>query len=303
MAERDYYEVLGLSKSATADEIKKAFRKLAIKHHPDKEGGSEAKFKEINQAYEVLSDSQKRAAYDQFGHAGVGAGTAGGPGGAGGYGAQGYNVDFDGFDFNNMAGGFGGINDIFDMFFRGGNRARDVEVALTIDFDEAITGVTKELNLRVMNRKKGERENKSVSVKIPAGIDNGQSVRLVNHGEVGQDGSKGDLYVHVSVRPDKRFTRHGPNIISELNIDMIDAALCTTIDAETLDGSLSVKIPAGTQTGKIIKLTGRGMQIPGRDQRGDHLLSIKVVTPTKLNARQKKLLEEFKSIKARHSFW
>ncbi|MCC7289054.1 DnaJ domain-containing protein [bacterium] len=302
MSKRDYYEVLGVSKGASKDEIKKAFRKKAIEHHPDK-GGDEAKFKEVNEAYEVLSDDQKKAAYDQFGHA-AGAANAGGPGGGNpfeGFDGQG----FGGFDFSGFQGGAGGgLNDIFDMFFTGmRNRARDVEVALTIDFEEAVRGTTKELSLRIVNNQKQERENKTVKVKIPAGIDDGQSIKLAGHGEVSPNGTKGDLYVHIRVRPSKEFEREGPHIISRLHIDMIDAALGTTAEINTLDGKVKIKIPAGSQHGKVIKLSGKGMPVVQSDRHGDHLIELLVDIPTKLSSKQKKLLEEYRNAgKGRH-FW
>lgn len=286
MSKRDYYEILGVSKSASAEEIKRAFRKLAVKHHPDKEGGSEEKFKEINEAYEVLSDTQKRSAYDRFGHA-AGADQAGG----GGYG--GYDVNFDGFDFSGFGGG--GLGDLFEMFFRGGaGRPRDVEVALTIDFDEAIRGTTKQISLRIMDNKKGERVAQDVKVKIPAGIDEGQAIKLAGKGEVSKEGARGDLYVHIKIRPDKHYMRQGANIIENQKVGMVDAALGTTIEVSTLDGMINVKIPAGTQNGKLIKLSGRGVPIPNTDRRGDHLITISVVTPTHLSHQQKKLLQEFR---------
>lgn len=302
MSKRDYYEVLGVGKSANKDEIKKAFRKKAVEHHPDK-GGDEAKFKEINEAYEVLSDEQKRSAYDQFGHS-AGAANAGGTGGnpfEGFSGAEG----FGGFDFSGFqGGGGGGINDIFDMFFTGmRNRARDVEVALTIDFEEAVGGVTKELNLRIANNQKGERENKTVKVKIPAGIDDGQSIKLAGRGEVSQNGQKGDLYVHIRVRPSRDFERQGAHLVSRVHIDMVDAALGTTVDVKTIGGKLRVKVPAGSQHGKVIKLSGKGMPVPGRDGHGDHLIEVLVDIPTKLSSKQKKLLEEYRNSAKSHRFW
>jgi len=298
MSKRDYYEVLGVDKSAGKDEIKKAFRKKAIQHHPDK-GGDEAKFKEINEAYEVLSDEQKKAAYDQYGHA-AGAANAGGPGGNPyeGFGAEGF--DFSGF----QGGGGGGLNDIFDMFFTGmRNQPRNVEVALTIDFKDAVFGTTKELSLRIANNQKNERENKTVKVKIPAGIDDGQSIRLAGHGEVSANGTKGDLYVHIRVRPDKEFERQGPHIISRVTVDMVDAALGTTVEVKTLDGMVKIKVPAGSQHGKVVKLSGRGVPIIGSDRRGDQLIEVLIEVPTKLSAKQKKLLEDYKSASKGRHFW
>jgi DnaJ-class molecular chaperone len=215
MHKKDYYEILGVKKDATKDEIKKAFRKLAIKYHPDKGDGDEAKFKEINEAYEVLSDDKKKTAYDQFGHnanaSGAGFGQEGQ--GFGGFNAQGF--DGMGFDFSNFSSEGGGLNDIFEMFFGGGFRdaTRNIEITITIDFVEAISGTTKEISLRVSNQQTGERKSETIKVKIPAGIDDGQTLRLAGRGEVGKDGSRGDVFVHVQIRPDKRFIREGANII------------------------------------------------------------------------------------------
>jgi molecular chaperone DnaJ len=303
MSQRDYYEVLGVEKSASKDDIKKAFRKKAVEHHPDK-GGDEAAFKEVNEAYEVLSDDSKRQAYDQFGHA-AGAGNAGfgdqgmggNPFGAGFGGAQG----FDGVQFDFGGQGFGGLNDIFEVFFNGGRgRARDIEVVVSIDFAEAIAGTTKELSLRVADHKSGERKQEAVKVKIPAGIDDGQAVKLAGKGEIGQDGSRGDLYVRVQVRPDRRFHREGANIISEIEIDMVTAALGGEIEVETITGPVTIKVPEGTQNGKILKVSGKGMPLVGSDRHGDHIVAINVSTPTKLSSKQKDLLREFqKSAKKR----
>lgn len=307
MAKRDYYDILGVSKSASKDDIKKAFRKAAVEHHPDK-GGDEAKFKEINEAYEVLSDDKKKAAYDQFGHA-AGASQAGG--GAGGFngdpfggfgtGAGGFNVDF---DFSNMGGQGGNLNDIFEMFFQGArNRARDVEIAITVDFEEAVRGTTKEISLRVMDRQKNERKSETVKVKIPAGIDDGQSIRLDGKGETGAGGNRGSLYVHVRVRPSREFERHGADIISRLRVSMVDAALGTTVDVKTLEGSVKVKVPAGTQNGKVIKLSGKGMPLIDSSRHGDHLIEVTVEVPTKLSSKQKKLLEQFRDESGHRGFW
>ncbi len=308
MSKRDYYEVLGVEKNASKDEIKKAFRKAAIEHHPDK-GGDESKFKEINEAYEVLSDDKKKAAYDQFGHA-AGAHQAGGASGFGGdpfggfnQGAGGFNVDFDFSGFG--AGGQGGnLNDIFDMFFRGARgRPRDVEIAITIDFDEAVKGTTKEINLRVMDREKNERKNETVKVKIPAGIDDGQSIQIDNKGEIGTGGMRSNLFVHIRVRPSRDFERQGPNIISRISVDMIEAALGATVTVKTLEGDVKVKIPAGTQHGKIVKLTGKGMPLLGSQRHGDHLIEVSIKVPTKLSGKQKQLLEQFQKESGRRRLW
>ncbi|MDQ5943269.1 MAG: DnaJ protein [Patescibacteria group bacterium] len=299
MDKRDYYEVLGVDKSASQDEIKRAFRKQAVKLHPDKETGDEAKFKELNEAYEVLSNEQKKQAYDQFGHA-AGAEQAGGgqnPYGQGNPFGDGVQFDFSGF------GGGGGMGDLFEMFFRGAqNQTRDVEIALTIDFMDAAKGTTKELSLRVADRKSGGRKQEDIKVKIPAGIDDGQSIKLEGKGEVNPQGQRGDLYVHIRVRPHKTLRREGPNIISEITLDMADAALGTEVDIETLDGEVTVKIPAGSGPGKVVKISGEGLPIIGANRKGDHLIVINVEVPKKLNAKQRKALEDYKKATKKH-FW
>lgn len=303
MNKRDYYEVLGVDKTASQDEIKKAFRKKAVELHPDR-GGDEAKFKEVNEAYEVLKDEKKRQAYDQFGHA-AGADQAGGGAYGGGnpfegfQGAQGFGGEGIHFDF-----GGGGLNDIFDMFFNGGgNRTRDIEIALTIDFDEAVKGTTKEISLRVADRQGGGRKQEDVKIKIPAGIDNGQAIKLEGKGEVNAQGQRGDLYVRIQVRPDKRFERDGHNIVSRIKIDMIQAALGTDYEVETIEGEATLKIPPGTQPGKVFKMTGKGMPIVNSDQRGDHIVVVDVGVPTKLNTKQKDLLKDFEKASKKHRFW
>lgn len=357
MSKRDYYEVLGVSKDASADEIKKAFRKAAVKHHPDKEGGDETKFKEINEAYEVLKDAQKRQRYDQFGHAGVGGNGGGGYSGNPFEGFGGQNVHFDFGD--------GGLGDIFSQFFGGGTgagqqrgpkRGRDVETTVNLTFEEAIFGVERELDLdmddecshchgstvepgssmktcptckgagqqqRVMNtifgpvqqavvcdtchgagqipekvcsvcKGKGtERRRQSLKVKIPAGIDDGATIRLTGHGEAIGGGSRGDLYVNIRVKAHKKFTREGDIILSDEHVSMVDAALGTEIDVDTVDGTIRMKVPAGTQSGTDFKLTEHGVPHLRGNGRGAHIVRIVVDTPTKLTKKQKDLLEQF----------
>lgn len=356
MSKRDYYEVLGISKSASADEIKKAYRKAAVQHHPDKEGGDEAKFKEINEAYEVLKDSQKRQRYDQFGHAGVG-GSSGGGGGNPFEGFGGFNGQNVQFDF-----GDGGLGDIFGQFFGGGGRqqapqrGRDVEVTLQLTFEEAVFGVDEKVTLdmddecshckgttvepghdmktcptcegagqvgRVMNTifgqiqqnvvcdtchgrgkvpekvctvchgKGTERRKQDITLKVPAGIDDGATIRLTGRGEAIGNGQKGDLYVNIRVKAHKHFTREGDIILSEEHISMVDAALGTEIDVETVDGTVRMKVPAGTQSGTDFKLSGHGVPQMRSDKRGPHIVSVIVDTPTKLSKKQKQLLEDF----------
>jgi len=367
MSKRDYYEVLGVGKGASADEIKKAFRKAAVEHHPDR-GGDEAKFKEINEAYEVLKDDKKRQRYDQFGHAGVG-GASGAPGGNpfGGFGGQGQEVHF---DFGDL-----GLGDIFGSFF-GGNmggsrqqrksRGRDVETGLEITFEQAVFGTETELVLNledecghckgttvepghelitcetckgsgqtirvtqtifggiqqatvcstckgkgkvpekecsVCHGKGTERKKQNITLKIPAGIDDGATIRLREHGEAVANGPKGDLYVNIRVKPHKRFTREGDLILSEEHVDMIDAALGTEIEVDTVDGPVKMKIPAGTQSGSDFKLSGHGVPHIKGSARGAHIVTILVDTPTKLSKKQIELLQQIKQDSGKRGFW
>lgn len=358
MSKRDYYEVLGVGKSATPDEIKKAFRKAAIEHHPDK-GGDEAKFKEINEAYEVLSDSDKRKRYDQFGHAGVGSSAASDGGGFNGFGGFGQGQEMH-FDFGDM-----GFGDIFSSFFGGGQsrstrqtRGHDVETSIELTFEQAVFGtdIDVKLNLEdicehckgttaepghdlktcetckgagqvtsvtrtifgniqqasvcptcrgsgkvpekvctVCGGKGTQRREQKISLKIPAGIDDGATIRLREHGEAIANGPKGDLFVHVRVKHHKKFTREGDVILSEEHINMIDAALGTEIDIETVDGPIKMKIPAGTQSGSDFKLSGHGVPHIKGGSRGAHIVTIVVNTPINLSKEQKQLLESFKT--------
>lgn len=367
MSKRDYYEVLGVSKDASADELKKAFRKAAVKHHPDKEGGDETKFKEINEAYEVLKDSQKRQRYDQFGHAGVG-GSSGGGGysgnpfeGFGGFNGQNVHFDF----------GDGGLGDIFGQFFGGGQRSqgprrgRDVEAQIELTFEEAVFGVEEKITLdmddecehckgstvepghsmktcetckgagqqtRVMNTMFGaiqqavtcetcggkgkvpekvctvchgkgtQRRKQTMTLKVPAGIDDGATIRLKEKGEAIGDGDRGDLYVHIRVKAHKKFTREGDLILSEEHVGMVDATLGTEIDVDTVDGTVRMKVPAGTQSGTDFKLSGHGVPHLRSEKRGAHIVSIIVDIPTKLSKKQRELLEQFGDSKKRGIF-
>lgn len=302
MAEkRDYYEVLGVPKNASDDEIKKAYRKLAIKYHPDKNPGdkeAEAKFKEVSEAHEVLSDKQKRARYDQFGHAGVGGSAAGG--GFSGNPFAGGNFNFNGQSFNFDFGNGSPFDDILGSLFGFGGGARrarrgaDYQTSVTLTFEEAIFGATKTVSV----------DGSDLKVKIPAGIDDGMSIRLRGKGGPAPEGGteRGDLYVKVKVKPHKTLTREGIIILSEHTIDMVDAALGCTIDVETVDGKITMKVPAGTQSGTPFKLSGHGVPFRSDGDRGPHIVTVIVETPKNLSRKQKELLEEFKKNKKR-GFW
>ena len=309
MAKRDYYEVLGVSKSASDDEVKKAYRKLAIKYHPDKNPGdksAEEKFREVTEAYEVLSDKQKRARYDQFGHAGVG-GDGSNPFAGGGNPFQGGNFNFGGqsFHFDFGGGASGGLDDILgDLFGFGGGarraramRGQDFETQVIIDFKEAVFGTT--CNVTPPN------SSHKLKVKIPAGIDDGMAIRLAGKGgEAPKGGEPGDLYVRVRVKPDKTLTREGNIILSEAVISMADAALGCELDVETVDGKVTMKIPAGTQSGTPFRLSGHGVPFRADGDRGPHIVTIIVETPKNLSKRQKELLEEFRDPKSKkRGFW
>jgi molecular chaperone DnaJ len=357
MTKRDYYDVLGVNKNASDDELKKAFRRKAIEYHPDK-GGDEAKFKEINEAYEVLKDSKKRQRYDQFGHAGVGSSAASDGNPYAGFGGQGQNINF---DFGDM-----GLGDIFGSFFGGGgrqqreSRGNNVQTQIDLTFEQAVFGTEVDLNLnlsdtcshckgktvepgyqmktcpecngsgqtvRVMRtvigniqqatvcnqckgtgkipeklcsvcRGSGVRNTpQKIKLKVPAGIDDGATIRLSGRGEAIANGPKGDLYVSIRVKAHKKFTREGDLILSEETIDMVDAALGTVIEVDTVDGMVSMKIPPGTQSGTDFKLSGHGVPHLRSKNRGAHIVTIFVETPTKLSKKQLEILKEFKGAK------
>ena len=298
MSKRDYYEVLGVQKGASDDEIKKAFRKLAVKYHPDKNPGdkeAEAKFKEANEAYSVLSDKTKRARYDQFGHAGVG-GAGGGAGGNPFGGAYGFNGQSFNFDF----GGGAGLDDILGaMFgfgggFRGARRGRDMRTSITISFEDAIFGTSRSIMV----------DGKEIKLKIPAGIYDGQQIRLQGKGAESpvEGGPRGDLYVEIRVRAHKTLTREGDLILSEVTISMVDAVLGTEVDVQTVDGNVTMKIPAGTQPGTNFKLSGHGAPRLGSEERGPHIVTVNVEIPKNLSRKQKELIEEFGKARKRGIF-
>lgn len=294
MAKRDYYEVLGVGKNASDDEIKKAYRKLAVKYHPDKNPGdkeAEEKFKEISEAHEILSDKQKRARYDQFGHAGVGGASASeNP-------FQNGNFNFNGQSFNFDFGGGSGLEDLFGSLFGFGGgprrptRGADYRTTVTLNFEEAVFGTTKVVTA----------DGNEIKVKIPAGIDDGMSIRLGGKGGAApKGGAKGDLYVQVRVKPHKHLTREGSIILSEVHVPMADAALGTDVEVETIDGNVRMKVPAGTQSGTPFKLSGHGVPLMRSDgDRGPHIVTVIVDTPKNLTKRQKEILEEFRGVKGK----
>ncbi|HET7580870.1 MAG TPA: molecular chaperone DnaJ [Bacillales bacterium] len=353
MSKRDYYEVLGVDKDASSDEIKKAYRKLARKYHPDVNSGDDAadKFKEAKEAYETLKDPQKKAQYDRFGHAGPNQGFGG---------AQGFGGDAD----------FGGFGDIFDMFFGGGGGRRrdpnaprqgsDLQYTMELDFEEAVFGKETDISIpreeecptcsgsgarpgtqpetcphchgsgqlnieqntpfgRVVNRRvcnhcsgtgkfikekcstcrgKGTvRKNNKIHIKIPAGIDEGQQVRVAGKGEPGVNGGPpGDLFVVFRVKPHEFFERDGDDIYCVMPCTFSQLALGDEVEVPTLYGKVKLRIPAGTQTGTNFRLRGKGVKNVRGYGQGDQHVKIRVVTPKKLTDRQKELLRELADI-------
>jgi molecular chaperone DnaJ len=352
---RDYYEVLGLSKQASSEDIKKAYRKLAKKYHPDMNQGdkeAESKFKEVNEAYSVLSDEQKRSNYDRFGHAAFD-GTGGGFSG------------FDGF-------GFGGLDDLFETFMgggfgrsrRGGNngpaRGKDLQYSIEITFEEAAFGVTKDIpvtrmqtcttcsgsgakpgtsvenckqcqgtgqvrysqatpfgqfvNVKTCDVCRGEgkiitqpcetcrgkarvSKNSRISLNIPAGIDEGQTMSLKGEGESGlRGGPAGDLYVTIHIKPHVIFKREGYDVVCDIPISFIQAALGAEIDIPTIDGMIKHTIPEGTQTATVFKIKGKGIKRLRSNSRGDQYIRVNVEVPKKLSQKQKDLLRQLAEI-------
>jgi len=296
-AKRDFYEVLGVSKTATAADIKRAYRKLALEWHPDrnKSPNSHEKFKEINEAYEVLSDSKKKETYDQFGHSafqpGMGGGAAGGnPFGGGGYQQGPFTYYSTGGGGNPFGGGgsegfdFSDPFDIFEQFFGGGfgqsarrqQRPREA-YQITIDFMDAVRGASREIHLP-----RGEAGEGSVkkTIKIPAGVDTGSRIRF------------DDFDIVVEVRPDSKYKREGDDLIIQQEITYTQAALGAVVDVITIDGPVKIRIQPGTQPGTLIRLHGKGVPHVRTNGRGDEYVKITLSIPTHLNHRQKELLEE-----------
>lgn len=365
----DYYDILGISRSASADDIRRAYRKLAQQHHPDKTGGDDVKFREVNQAYQVLSDEEKRKQYDQFG-------TTFEQAGAGGYGAGGdpfadFARGFGGFSWQNSGQqqGYGfDFGDIFSDIFggerKGPGRERgvDLEMNLDITFTEAVFGAEKEISLQKKDtcplcegtgakpgtkqrtcskchgqgkirrvqrtilgnisttttcdlcdgrgklidqacdecRGRGMKQQvKTIRVMIPPGIDDDQRIRITGQGEIGYSGGiAGDLFVRIRVKPHPALRRDGFDILSETPISFYQAALGTRVEVETVDGPVELKIPAGTQSGKMFRLRTKGVPHLNSNKRGDHLVTVRVVTPTKLTRKEKEILQRLAAEKS-----
>lgn len=357
---KDYYKILGVDKTATDEQIKKAFHKLAHEYHPDKANGNVDKFKEANEAYQVLGNKEKRAQYDQFGSTFPGGGFNGaqGFGGAGFGGQGGYNVNMD--DLGDILGGFG------DMFgFGGGRRSggrsrakrgRDLEMNLQLDWEEAIFGIKKNIKLdklvncahcnatgaepgtkvdtcatchgtgqvtrmqrtilgniqmqatcetcsglgKIITQKCSKcrgrgvtNEKVELTVNIPAGINTGETIRLTGQGEAGeQGGGNGDLYLIIKVRESREFERQGYDILTNLEITYSEATLGTKRDIKTIDGEVSLKIPAGTEAEQTFVLKGKGVQRLNSTGHGDHLVTVKIKVPKNISRQQRKILEE-----------
>ncbi len=354
---KDYYKTLGIEKNASKDEIKKAFHKKAHEYHPDKKGGNEAKFKEVNEAYQTLSDDQKRASYDQFGSEGPQMGGFGG-------GTSG----FDGFDFGNFSGGFnqGGnfefdLGDMFGGMFGGGRSSRkprgnDLQTSMTIDFKDSIFGVEKELKVTkpsTCNTCKGDgatpgtklescstcngagvvrniqrtilgsiatnqtcskcngsgkipkdpcktchgtgvvRDTRTIKLAVPAGIQNGETLRLSGMGEAVQGGPSGDLYVRISVTPHRTIQRKGTDLYSTLDIKLTDALLGAQYSIETLDGQAPIVIPAGAKIGSTVVIKEKGVPM-SKSKRGNFIVQLNIKIPEKLSKESKQLIEELK---------
>lgn len=311
MAKRDYYEILGVSRSATEAEIKRAYRRLAKQHHPDRNKGNpqaEAKFKEVQEAYDAISDSEKRAQYDQFGHAGPSSFHPGGgvhPGGGASWawtttGDQPFDIGdiMDMFDLGAVGGRGRPSGAAFEQVFsrRRGGRGKaaeaapaDVEQEVSLTFEQAIRGTTLELQLQDGRGRRTER----ISVRVPPGVHDGQRIRVRGKGQPDSSGrAAGDLYVVCRVQPHAYFMRHENDIYLNVPITIGEAAMGAKIDLPTIDGLRTVTIPAGTASGTKLRLAGLGVPNPKDGSRGDQYAVIKIVPPKRLTEEQRRLLEE-----------
>lgn len=308
MTQRDYYTVLGVSRDAGEDEIKKNYRRLARKYHPDVAGNdadSAEQFKQLQEAYDVLSDPEKRQAYDRFGHAGA-QGATGGPGAGwsrtwhagNGSPGSGFNVS----DFFSGAGG--GFADIFEQLRGQGGQARhqhraqqpargkDIEHTLHLGFMEAIEGTTRDVVVNSTNPD-GTQKQERISAKIPAGIDHGGKIRLRGKGNPGPAGQPGDMILTILIGEHPYFRRDGLDIFLDLPLRLSEAALGTRIDVPTLSGTTTVTIPPGSNSGKKLRLRGKGVKSHKSADTGDMYLSLKIVLPDELDDRSAELLQQF----------
>lgn len=359
---KDYYDTLGVNKGASKDEIKKAFYKLAHKYHPDKKGGNEAQFKEVNEAYQVLSDDSKRSKYDQYGSGFENMGQ-------GNYGGQ--HGGFGGFDFSGAGGfgnsgvefDFGNLNDIFSDFFGGGGegrretrRGRDISTEIQISFSDSIFGINRKIlitktsscltcngsgskkdtkmeicrhcngqgKIREMKRSflgnisstkiceechgsgqvpkekcetcKGKgvlRREEEISIVIPAGIRNGEMIRMTGYGEAVQKGTTGDLYIKINVAPHALFKRDGSDLTMNLNLKLSDALLGAEYPIQTLDGEITVTIPEGVSINEVLRVRGKGVPM-GKNKRGDLLIKLNIKLPSKISRKSREIIEELK---------
>ncbi len=354
---KDYYEMLGVNKSASKEEIKKAFYKLAHKYHPDKKEGDEAKFKEVNEAYQTLSDDSKRAKYDQFGPQYANMGGGGGQYQGGGF--EGF--DFSGFQQGGQDFDFGNLNDIFSDFFGGGGRAqarrgRDISTEIAISFADSIFGISRKIlitktsacltchgsgakegsgmitckkcngqgQIREAKRSflgtistnkiceechgsgevpkeycdkcKGKgvlRQEEEIAINIPAGIRDGEMIRMTGMGEAILQGTAGDLYIKINVAPHPVFKRDGHDLVMNLNLKLSDALLGTKYPIETLDGEIEVTIPEGVGINEVLRVRGKGVPV-SKSKRGDLLIKLNIKLPTKLSKKSREIIEELK---------
>lgn len=299
---KDYYKILGVDKKASEDEIKKAFRKLAHEHHPDKNGGNDVKFKEINEAYQTLSNKQKRAQYDQFGSDGPQfGGGQGNPFGGGGFGG------FSWEDIMRQAQQQGGGNmhfdmgdiDLGDLFgaafgFGGGRirRGRNIEVQMNMTFKESVRGFTRDL--QVPDYKDGKQSGmKKVSVTIPAGVEHGQQLQMDGAGESITDGRPGNLIITAIVEKHATIKKEGNNLVTDIHVPLVDALLGKKMDIETLDGKETIEIPEGMPVNHVIKLKGKGVSA-GFLRNGDFIIRTHIDMPKKLSKDAKKKIEEMR---------
>ena len=319
MAKRDYYEVLGVKRGAADDQVKSAYRRLARKYHPDLNPGdpqADAKFKELGEAYEVLSDAKKRQAYDRFGHEGVRMGAeAGGPAGQKHtWSWSGAGTPFEDVAFEAFAGSAGQGAGFFEELFsrlgarphagtrrapRAGEprfRGRNIESEFTISFEQAIRGVRTQLTLR-RPQADGSARGERLDVRVPPGVSDGQRLRLRGRGSPGVGGGPaGDLYLKIHVLPHPFFRRDGRNVTIDLPVTVAEAALGATVAVPTVHGRTSVRIPPGTASGMRLRLKGQGVGGPKGDGRGDQYCVIRIVPPKTLDARQKELFEELHNL-------